>query len=106
MMPMLVSWFSAGVSSAVATWFAIKEIDKIIYQHIDDQHSDTLRFVKDCESWFGKPIEILQVATKLLDNYAEAECRSAVSRAYYAAYHYGIQVIEIKLPTTNNMIFK
>lgn len=55
-----VSWFSGGVSSAVATKLAIDKIDKIIYQHIDDQHEDTLRFVADCERWFGKPIEIMQ----------------------------------------------
>ena len=43
-----VSWFSAGVSSAVATKLAIDDIDQIIYTHIDDQHPDTMRFVKDC----------------------------------------------------------
>lgn len=55
-----VSWFSAGVSSAVATKLMIDQIDRIIYTHIDDQHSDTMRFVKECEGWFGKPVEILQ----------------------------------------------
>jgi len=55
-----VSWFSAGVSSAVATKLAIDEVDEIIYTHIDDQHQDTLRFVEDCEEWFGKPIKIIQ----------------------------------------------
>jgi len=55
-----VSWFSAGVSSAVATKLAIAEIDQIIYTHIDDQHPDTMRFVRDCEIWFGKPVHILQ----------------------------------------------
>jgi hypothetical protein len=55
-----VSWFSAGASSAVATKLAINDIDHILYIHIDDQHPDTMRFVKDCEVWFGKPIEILQ----------------------------------------------
>jgi hypothetical protein len=54
-----VAWFSAGVSSAVATKLMIDEIDQILYTHIDDQHPDTLRFVRDCESWFGKPVEIL-----------------------------------------------
>lgn len=53
-----------------------------------------------------KPIEILQVATKLINNNAEAACRSAISRAYYAAYHHGIQVIDIKLPMTKNIIYK
>ncbi len=62
-----VSWFSAGVSSAVATKLMIDEIDRIIYTHIDDQHSDTLRFVKDCELWFGKPVEIMQSEYKDVD---------------------------------------
>jgi hypothetical protein len=34
--------------------------DKIIYIDIEDQHSDTYRFIKDCEKWFGKKIEILK----------------------------------------------
>jgi hypothetical protein len=38
-----VSWFSAGVSSAVATKLEIESIDRIIYTHIHDQHPDTLR---------------------------------------------------------------
>lgn len=62
-----VAWFSAGVSSAVATKLVIDDIDKIIYTHINDQHSDTLRFVKDCEAWFGKPIEILQSKFKTVE---------------------------------------
>ena len=55
-----VSWFSAGVSSAVATMLAIDRIDEIIYIHIDDHHPDTLRFVRDCEVWFGKAIKQVQ----------------------------------------------
>ena len=55
-----VAWFSAGVSSAVATRLAIDEIDEILYTHIDDQHPDTMRFVRECEAWFGKPVTILQ----------------------------------------------
>jgi hypothetical protein len=55
-----VSYFSAGVSSAVATKLAIDQIDRIIYTHIDNQHPDTMRFVKDCEAWFEKPVEIVQ----------------------------------------------
>ena len=55
-----VSWFSAGVSSAVATKLAIDQIDRILYAHIEDQHPDTLRFIADCEEWFGHPVEFLQ----------------------------------------------
>ena len=62
-----VSYFSGGVSSAVATKLVIDEIDRIMYTHIDDQHPDTLRFVKDCEEWFGKPVEIMQSRFKTVD---------------------------------------
>lgn len=63
-----ISWFSAGVSSAVATRLAIKDIGKIIYTHIDDQHPDTMRFVNDCEAWFGKRIEVWMSRLKSVEN--------------------------------------
>ena len=63
-----VSWFSAGVSSAVATKLMIKDIDQIIYTHIEDQHPDTLRFIRDCETWFNKPIKIIQSSYKSVSN--------------------------------------
>ncbi|MFH1230047.1 MAG: phosphoadenosine phosphosulfate reductase, partial [Planctomycetota bacterium] len=40
---------------------------KIIYIHIDDQHPDTMRFLLDCEKWFGIKIEILQSSVKNVD---------------------------------------
>jgi len=55
-----VAWFSGGVSSAVAIKLAINEIDEIYYIHIDDQHGDTIRFIKDCEKWFRKKVVIMQ----------------------------------------------
>jgi len=67
-MSQTVSWFSAGVSSAVATRLIVDEIDYIFYVHIDDQHPDTLRFVRDCQDWYGKKIEILQSPKKSVDN--------------------------------------
>lgn len=60
LVPHRVSWFSTGASSAVATKLAIEELDEIFYIHIDDQHPDSLRFVKECEAWFSKKITILQ----------------------------------------------
>jgi hypothetical protein len=68
-----ISWFSAGVSSAVATKLVISDIDRVIYTHIEDQHPDTMRFVKDCEKWFGKEIEILQSPLMSVEN----ACRMA-----------------------------
>jgi 3'-phosphoadenosine 5'-phosphosulfate sulfotransferase (PAPS reductase)/FAD synthetase len=57
---MNVSWFSAGVSSFIATYLMRNEVDKIMYIHIDNQHEDSIRFIKDCEKLLGKEIEILQ----------------------------------------------
>lgn len=67
---MIVSWFSAGVSSAVATKMALNKYPdtRIIYTHIDDQHEDTLRFLSDCEKWFNKKIEIIQSPLKSVNN--------------------------------------
>jgi len=56
----------------------IDEIDRIIYTHIDDQHPDTLRFVKECEQWFGKEVEILQSPYKNVEN----ACRMSGGRGY------------------------
>jgi 3'-phosphoadenosine 5'-phosphosulfate sulfotransferase (PAPS reductase)/FAD synthetase len=56
---MKVAWFSAGVSSAVAAK-AAAPVDRIIYIDIDDQHSDTYRFLADCEKWFDQKIEVLK----------------------------------------------
>ena len=57
---MLVSWFSAGVSSFVASYLLRHELDRIVYIHIDDQHPDTMRFLRDAEVLLEQPIEILQ----------------------------------------------
>lgn len=57
---MVVSWFSAGVSSFIAAYLERERLDKIMYIHINDQHEDSIRFLKDCENVLGKEIEILQ----------------------------------------------
>jgi len=63
----IVSHFSCGAASAVATKIAIEEnkvADKplpleVIYCHVHEEHSDNMRFLKDCEAWFGVPIQVL-----------------------------------------------
>lgn len=56
---MKVCWISAGVSSFIAGYLA-KNVDKFIYIDIDNQHPDSMRFIKDCEKALGKEIEILK----------------------------------------------
>lgn len=65
---MIVSWFSGGVSSFIASWKMRGKIDKYLYTHIDDQHPDTLRFIKDCSKVLGQEIELLQSPYKSVDN--------------------------------------
>lgn len=60
----IISWWSAGVTSAVATKLAIDKygLDSVrpIYFQIDSAHQDNVRFKKQCEEWYGKEIEVHQ----------------------------------------------
>lgn len=57
---MIVSWISAGVSSFIATYLCKDIVEKIIYIDIDDQHIDSIRFIKDCEKVLNKNIDIIK----------------------------------------------
>lgn len=67
-----VVWISAGVSSFVAGYLA-KDVDEWIYIDIEDQHPDSMRFIRDCEKAIGKPITIL---SSLYYRSVEQVCRS------------------------------
>ena len=54
-----VCWISAGVSSFLAGYLA-GNVDEFIYIDIENQHPDSMRFIKDCENALGKPIQILK----------------------------------------------
>lgn len=58
---MIISWFSCGVTSAVATKLALRIYNdvRIIYIDTKSEHKDSLRFLHDCESWFNHKIEIV-----------------------------------------------
>ena len=55
-----VCWISAGVSSFISGYLERDTIDKFIYIDIEDQHPDSMRFIRDCEKVLGKKIEILK----------------------------------------------
>jgi hypothetical protein len=59
---MKIAFFSCGVTSAVACKIALMKYSdvELYYIHIDSQHTDSLRFLRDCEKWFGKKINIRQ----------------------------------------------
>lgn len=53
-----VVWLSSGVSSFVAGYLA-KDVDEWIYIDVEDQHPDSMRFIRDCEKVIGKPVTVL-----------------------------------------------
>jgi len=59
---MIIAWWSAGVTSAVATKLAIDKYGKDnilpIYFHIDSAHKDNDRFREQCEEWYGREIYV------------------------------------------------
>jgi len=60
----IVSWFSAGAASAVATKLVLaKYPDAVVARCIvTNEHQDNDRFAADCEAWFGRPILNLRSA--------------------------------------------
>lgn len=58
----VVAWWSAGVTSAVACKMALEMYEnvEIYYIHIDSAHKDNERFKKDCEKWYGVEIKPLK----------------------------------------------
>lgn len=62
-MSRVISWFSCGAASAVATKLAISESKvpvEVIYCRVVEEHPDNERFLKKCEKWFNQSIKIIQ----------------------------------------------
>ena len=57
-MSRIISWFSAGAASAVAT--KLINADVIAYCDTGSEDKDNRRFYEDCERWFGRPITRLK----------------------------------------------
>lgn len=63
-MSRIVSWFSCGAASAVATKLALQAANsrEVVIAYCDTskrEHPDNMRFLADCEKWFGQEIQIL-----------------------------------------------
>ena len=69
----VIAWWSAGVTSAVATKLAIDEhgLDNVepIYFAIDSAHSDNARFKAECEDWYGKEIRVARSPERYRDQF-------------------------------------
>lgn len=94
-----IVWFSCGAASAVMARIVSKQIPEchIVYCEIDDEHEDNKRFLKDCEKWIGKEIEIIRseeyknVAdviekTHWIRNFMGARCTLELKRNVRLAY--------------------
>lgn len=57
----VIAWFSGGITSAVAVWYAIMLFGlqnvRIVFIDTKNEDPDTYRFLEDCEKWYGKKIE-------------------------------------------------
>lgn len=63
-MSRIVAWFSCGAASAVATKLALQSANgrEVVVAYCDTskrEHPDNMRFLRDCEQWFGQEILIL-----------------------------------------------
>lgn len=62
--PRMLCWFSCGATSAIATKLAVRAAQQvpvvIAYTQVIAEHPDNVRFLKDCEGWFGRDITILR----------------------------------------------
>lgn len=56
----VIAWFSCGATSAVACKLALGKYDNVRVVYIDTHsgHSDNLRFIRECEDWYGTAIEV------------------------------------------------
>jgi 3'-phosphoadenosine 5'-phosphosulfate sulfotransferase (PAPS reductase)/FAD synthetase len=62
----IVSWFSNGAASAVATKLAISKFRDAVIPVLCEtgaEHPDNERFAADCEAWFGRKVERVRSET-------------------------------------------
>lgn len=101
-MSRILSWFSCGASSAVATKLTIDKYGleniTIVNIYLVDEHPDNKRFLKDCEKWFGKEIVVLTnkkydssvdkviAESKFLRSFYGAKCTKELKKAVRYAY--------------------
>ena len=90
---MKVLWFSCGAASAVACKIGLAKYPeaRLVYQKIWSAHEDNERFIKDCEKWYGKKIEIIHSpfykthfdvikATRYVNGPSGARCTTELKR--------------------------
>lgn len=89
-----VCWISAGVSSFIAGYLIKDSVDKYIYIDVENQHPDSLRFVKDCEKLLGKEVEILKPEYGNVQN--------VIKKFRFINSPYGAKCTQVLKKTTRN----
>lgn len=82
-------WFSCGAASAVAAKEIIKDYGKtntilIVNNPVANEHHDNIRFLKDCEKWFGQ--KIISATNK---NYPSCDIRDVFDKRKYISGNTG-----------------
>jgi len=83
---MIISWFSCGITSAVATRLALEKYKdvEIFYIEIESAHKDNERFIKECEEWFGAEIHIVKNKKGYADQFDVIKDTRYINGAYGA----------------------
>ena len=76
-------WFSCGAASAVAAKRVIEKYGKthnvlIVNNPVINEHKDNLRFLKDCEKWFGQ-----KVISAINSKYPSCDIRDVFEKVKY-----------------------
>lgn len=76
----IIVWFGAGAASAVAAHLTLRDFPDalVVYCETNAEHPDNARFIADCETWFGKPIERIG-NTEYLDTWDVWEQRKFIA---------------------------
>jgi len=76
-------WFSCGAASAVAAKKTIQKYSEthkviIVNNPVVNEHEDNLRFLKDCEKWFGQ-----KIISAINDKYPSCDIRDVFEKRKY-----------------------
>jgi 3'-phosphoadenosine 5'-phosphosulfate sulfotransferase (PAPS reductase)/FAD synthetase len=95
----VISWFSCGASSAVATKILLRGNNNIEIVNVNpgSEHPDNQRFLKDCEKWFNQKIitiksekykNVIDVIykTKYVNGEHGARCTVELKKKLYRKY--------------------
>ena len=83
-----VVWYSCGAASAVAGKYAIKKYGSdvdLVYCDTGGEHESNMKFLKDCEEWYGRKIIILK-NPKYKDHFDVIKQHKFITNRYGFAY--------------------